>query len=245
VSKAAGGLAQDYQDLTNAVICTTSSSTSPNEPRSPAMADPRTRITSGLRGLSAVPPPRPPPIKNPPAVPARAAPTGADPPDSEPTEHTDAGRAAPSKRAEPPARRRQPGRRRHQVVAQPPPEPDPIGLPDPAPPLHTRTTLEGVERDLPPMQIQPTYHRHQGPPRSSTDTWRTKWLSAPEPRRSSHMECLGASARDDGSGARGTQGVAAVPSSHQLVLGWFSGRSSVAESFRVVVACWPRRSTSR
>jgi hypothetical protein len=42
------------------------------------------------------------------------------------------------------------------------------------------------------MQIQPTYHRHQGPPRSSTDTWRTTWLSAHETRRSSHIECSGA-----------------------------------------------------
>jgi hypothetical protein len=43
-----------------------------------------------------------------------------------------------------------------QVAAQPPPEPLPIGLPHPAPPLHTRVDLERIEGDLPPMQIQPT-----------------------------------------------------------------------------------------
>src|SRR5688572_15273471 len=83
------------------------------------------------------------------------------------------------------------GPARH-VVAQPAPEPLPIRLPDPAPPLLARVDLERIERDLPSMQIQPTYDRHQGPPCSSTDLWQTKWLSAHETRRSSHIECLGA-----------------------------------------------------
>ena len=56
-----------------------------------------------------------------------------------------------------------------QIAAQPTPEPPPIRLPDPAPPLLARVDLERIERDLPSMQIQPTYHRHPGPPCSCTD----------------------------------------------------------------------------
>jgi hypothetical protein len=77
------------------------------------------------------------------------------------------------------------------VVAQPPPEPLPVGLPEPAPPRIAGLHIECIERDLPSVQIQPTYHRHQGPPRSNTDASTTTWLSAHEPRRSSHIECSG------------------------------------------------------
>jgi hypothetical protein len=70
------------------------------------MADPRTRITSGLRGLSAAPPPRATRTKNPPAIPTRTAPADTEHGDSEPNDHTSADPAAPSKHAGPPTRRR-------------------------------------------------------------------------------------------------------------------------------------------
>ena len=72
------------------------------------MADPRTRITSGLRGLSAAPPPRATRTKNPTSEPARAdrAPADTEREDSERGDDTGADPAAPSKNAEPPTRRR-------------------------------------------------------------------------------------------------------------------------------------------
>jgi hypothetical protein len=77
------------------------------------------------------------------------------------------------------------------VVAQPPSEPLPIGLPHPAGPDLTGLHLHCIERDLRSMQIQATYHRHRGPPSSSTGTWQTKSLPEPEPARSPHMGCSG------------------------------------------------------
>jgi hypothetical protein len=74
------------------------------------MADPRARITSGLRGLSAAPPPRPPRTKNPAAGTARAdraAPPGADRGgDSNLHDSTGADPATPPTDAVPPTRRR-------------------------------------------------------------------------------------------------------------------------------------------
>ena len=67
------------------------------------MADPRSRINSGLRGLSAAPPPRPTRTEIPPAVPARTPPSGTD---GGPSDRTDAVAEAPSNRARPAARRR-------------------------------------------------------------------------------------------------------------------------------------------
>ena len=55
-------------------------------------------------------------------------------------------------------------RRGSHLVTEPTPEPIAIRLPDPAPPLQPRLDLDDIERDLPSVQIQPTYHRHQGPP---------------------------------------------------------------------------------
>src|SRR5438128_5213527 len=60
-------------------------------------------------------------------------------------------------------------RARCHLVAKPTTEPLPIRLPNPAPPLQPRLDLDNIERDLPPVQIQPSYHRHQGPPCSSSD----------------------------------------------------------------------------
>src|SRR4029453_19120419 len=77
------------------------------------------------------------------------------------------------------------------LLAQPPAEPLPVRLPDPTPPLLTALHLERIERDLLPMQIQPTYHRHHGPPRSRTGYRQTERLAEHEPRGSSHIECLG------------------------------------------------------
>src|SRR5918995_273237 len=70
------------------------------------MADPRTRITSGLRGLSAAPPPRPTRTGNPPVISTRAAPADAERGDPERDDVTGADPAAPSTHAEPPTRRR-------------------------------------------------------------------------------------------------------------------------------------------
>ena len=64
------------------------------------------------------------------------------------------------------------------VVAQPPPEPLPVGLPHPPGPHLPGLDLQRVERDLPPMQIQATYHRHREPPSSCSGTWQTEWLPA-------------------------------------------------------------------
>src|SRR6266542_1838195 len=71
------------------------------------------------------------------------------------------------------------------------PEPFPIRLPHAAAPRLARLDHQRIERDLPTVQIQPTYHRHQGPPRSKTDSRQTTWLSANEPGRSSHIDCYG------------------------------------------------------
>jgi hypothetical protein len=70
------------------------------------MADPRTRITSGLRGLSAAPPPRATRTKNPQAMPARTASADTERGDSEPNDNTGDDPAAPSTHAEPASRRR-------------------------------------------------------------------------------------------------------------------------------------------
>lgn len=43
---------------------------------------------------------------------------------------------------------------------------------------HAYRRSERIERDLPPMQIQPTYPRHPGPPCSCMDAWQTRWSSA-------------------------------------------------------------------
>ena len=56
------------------------------------------------------------------------------------------------------------------VVAQPAPEPFPVGLPHPAPPHLPRLRLHRVEGDLLTMQIQATYHAHRGPPCSSSSS---------------------------------------------------------------------------
>ena len=76
------------------------------------------------------------------------------------------------------------------VVAQPPSEPLPVGLPHPPGPHLTGLHLQRVERDLPSMQIQPTYHRHREPPSSSSGTWQTEWLPEPEPAGFPHMGCF-------------------------------------------------------
>ena len=70
------------------------------------MADPRTRITSGLRGLSVAPPPRATPTTSSPAVPTRPAPAVTDRGGSEQSGNTDDGPASPSKHAERTTRRR-------------------------------------------------------------------------------------------------------------------------------------------
>jgi hypothetical protein len=73
------------------------------------MADPRARITSGLRGLSAAPPPRPPHTKNSTARTARAdraAPPGAERGDSNLHDSRGADPAIPPTNAVPPTRRR-------------------------------------------------------------------------------------------------------------------------------------------
>jgi hypothetical protein len=67
------------------------------------MADPRTRITSGLRGLSAAPPPRATRSKG---RPAQATPAAAESDGSELNYNTDTKPGAPSKGAEPATRRR-------------------------------------------------------------------------------------------------------------------------------------------
>ena len=76
------------------------------------------------------------------------------------------------------------------VVAQPAPEPFPVGLPHPARPHLTGLHLQGVERDLPAMQIQATYHRHREPPSSYSGTGQTEWLPEPEPAGFPHMGCF-------------------------------------------------------
>ena len=53
-------------------------------------------------------------------------------------------------------------------------ETGPIRLSDPAPPHLAGLPLGRAERDLPSMQIQPTYHRHQGPPHSCSGTGQTQ-----------------------------------------------------------------------
>jgi hypothetical protein len=71
------------------------------------MADPRTRITSSLRGLSAAPPPRRTRTTSLPATPSQSTPTGTDRTHSEPVGRTTTeGPAAPLERPEPPTRRR-------------------------------------------------------------------------------------------------------------------------------------------
>ena len=75
------------------------------------------------------------------------------------------------------------------VVAQPAPEPLPIGLPHPTGPHLPGLHLQGIERDLPSMQIQPTYHRHREPPSSCSGTWQDKSLPALELVRNPHMGC--------------------------------------------------------
>ena len=54
------------------------------------------------------------------------------------------------------------------VVTQPTPDTVAVGLPHPTPPHLARRRVHRVEGDLLPMQIQPTYHAHQGPPCSSS-----------------------------------------------------------------------------
>ena len=78
-----------------------------------------------------------------------------------------------------------------QLVSQPLAEPIPVRLPPPASPLLARLHLHRIERDLPAVQIQATYHLHSGPPRSRSDFRQTEWLSQLERRRSSHIECSG------------------------------------------------------
>src|SRR5438445_6100565 len=56
---------------------------------------------------------------------------------------------------------------RSELLGQPAPEPDPVGLPDPATPHLARFYLQPVEGDLAAMQTEPNYHAHQGPPCSS------------------------------------------------------------------------------
>jgi len=55
-------------------------------------------------------------------------------------------------------------------TGQPAPERLPIGRCDPAALAHTRRRVHHVERDLLPVQIQPTYDRHLGPPRAPSGT---------------------------------------------------------------------------
>src|SRR5262245_53184456 len=76
-----------------------------------------------------------------------------------------------------------------QLFAQPTTKPLTIRLPQPTTPHIARLHIDNIESDLLSMQIQPTYHPHQGPPHSCPGTGQTARLPGHEPRRSSHMDC--------------------------------------------------------
>ena len=77
------------------------------------------------------------------------------------------------------------------LVFQPVPEPRPVRLPEASSPDLPGIDVQDVVGDLSPVQVESTYHAHEGPPCARLGVETTQWLPVRVARRSSHIECSG------------------------------------------------------